>query len=151
MSDFKTYPNQKKIKVKKEKCDKQNKYTMINLNALENAGIDLKAGAFKLWIYLAKNQDNFTFGLSNKATEETFGIKKDQYDKAIKELIEKGYLIEISKNNYEFRELKEKTTIKNGEKPQTKVVKTNCEKQEKPISNITNNTIDNTKEKTFVF
>ena len=151
MNDYKTYPNQKTIKVKKEKCDKQNHYTMINLNALETAGIDLKAGAFKLWIYLAKNQDNFTFGLSNKATEETFGIKKDQYDKAVKELIEKGYLIETSKNNFEFRELKEKTTIKNGEKPQLKVVKTNCEKQEKPITNNTDNTIDNTKEKTFVF
>lgn len=153
MNDFKTSPNQKTITVVKEKTDKQNLYCKINLNALESAAADLQAGAFKLWIYFAKNQDNFVFGLSNKAVAEMFGIKKDQYDKAVKELIQKGYLIETSKNHYNFKELKEKTTIKSGEKPQLKVVENNTELQEKPITNITDTTINTTQyqSKTFIF
>lgn len=151
MNNFKTSPNQKTITIQKEDCNKQNYYAAINLNALELAAIDLKSGAFKLWIYFAKNQNNYTFGLSNKAVAEQFGIKKDQYDSAVKELIEKGYLIETAKNKYVFKELAEKTTIKSGNLPQSKMVKTDCEKQEKPITNITNNTLNNTKEKTFIF
>lgn len=151
MNNYKTSPNQKTITIKKEDCNRQNFYAAINLNALELAAIDLKSGAFKLWIYFAKNQDNYTFGLSNKAVAEQFGIKKDQYDSAVKELIEKGYLIETAKNKYVFKELAEKTTIKSGNLPQSKMVKTDCEKQEKPITNNTKITINNTKEKTFIF
>ena len=76
-NSFKSSPNQKIIKVNKEKCDKQNYYAAINLNALESAALKLKSGAFKLWVYFAKNQDEFEFALSNKAVAETFGIKKD--------------------------------------------------------------------------
>ena len=142
---YKTSPNQKTITVKKEPTDKQHYYTSINLQALELAAIDLKAGAFKLWIYLGINQDKFTFGLSNKAAFEYFGIKKDQYDSAVKELIEKGYLIEDKKNIYIFNE------IKSGKKPPLKTGKTNTKKQEKPITNNTDNTINNTKQNTFIF
>lgn len=151
MSNYKTSPNQKTIQVKKELCDSNNHYTMINLNALECAARNLKSGAFKLWVYFAKNQDNYTLALSNKAVAEYFGIKKDQYDNAVKELIEKGYLIETAKNIYQFKELSEKATIKSGKKPQSKVVETNTEKWENPITNNTNNTINKTKENTFVF
>jgi hypothetical protein len=77
MNNFKTSPNQKTITIKKEKADNKNYYCKINLSALECAATDLKSGAFKLWIYFAKNQDNYSFGLSNKAVAETFGIKKD--------------------------------------------------------------------------
>ena len=72
-----TSPNQKRITIQKEKCDKENYYTKINLNALELAAIDLKAGAFKMWVYLSKNQNGFNIALSNKAVAEYFGIKKD--------------------------------------------------------------------------
>ena len=151
MNNFRTSPNQKIITVEKEKCDKQHLYTTINLLALETAGAELKAGAFKLWVYIAKNQNNFTFGLSNKAVAECFGIKKDQYDNAVKELIEKGYLIEIKNNEYVFKELAEKTTIKCGKKPYKEVVKTNTEKELNPIRNNTNNTNDNTIQNEFIF
>ena len=77
MANFKTSPNQKTITVCKAICDNQNYYTMINLEALDKAAQTLKSGAFKLWIYLAKNQNNYTFALSNKAVTEYFGIKKD--------------------------------------------------------------------------
>lgn len=143
---YKTSPNQKTVTVKKEPTDKQHYYTSINLQALELAAIDLKAGAFKLWIYLAKNQNNYTFGLSNKAAFEYFGIKKDQYDSAVKELIEKGYLIQDKKNKYIFNE------IKNGKKPQKEMEKSTTEKVVFPLEKqYNNNTINNTKQNTFIF
>ena len=152
MNDFKTSPNQKTITVCKELCDKQHYYTTINLNALERAAIDLKSGAFKLWVYLAQNQNNYTFALSNKAVAEYFGIKKDQYDNAVKELIEKGYLIETAKNKYKFVELAVKDTIKSGEKPQKEMVKDTTENVVFPLEKqYNNNTNNNTKENTFVF
>ena len=151
MNDFKTSPNQKTIQIKKEKTDKENYYCKINLSALELAAIDLKSGAFKLWVYLSKNQDNYTFALSNKAVAEQFGIKKDQYDSAVKELITKGYLIETSKNHFQFKELAEKTTIQSGEKPQKEVVKNTIPLGENRLTNIKNITDNITKEKTFIF
>lgn len=151
-NNCKTSPNQKTIQVKKEKCDKQNYYAAINLNALQLAAADLKSGAFKLWIYFAKNQPNFELALSNKAVADSFGIKKDQYDKAVKELITKGYLIETSKNHFDFYEIaKKESELLCGEKPLLKVVETNTEKQENPITNTTKNTNNTTKEKYFVF
>ena len=44
-----------------------------------------------MWLYLNKNQDNYRFGLSQKACEE-WGIKKDSYYDGIKDLIANGYL-----------------------------------------------------------
>jgi hypothetical protein len=104
---MKTVPNQKMVNVVKEPCNnekKENHYSRINLDAMSNAALDLDAGAFKLWVYFAKNQDNFNFALSSKAVEENFGIKIKQYNNAVNTLIEKGYLVNTKGNNYEFRE-----------------------------------------------
>lgn len=96
---IKTVPNQKVIKVNKEICNKDNKYAAINLEAMESAASELDAGAFKLWVYFAKNQNGYEFALSQKAVEECFGMKKKQYDNAVSQLIEKGFLV-VSKGNY---------------------------------------------------
>jgi hypothetical protein len=72
---------------------------------MQQAAIDLKAGAFKLWVYFAKNQDGYEFALSSKSVADEFGIKIDQYNSAIKELMEKGYLIQESGNKYSFNEI----------------------------------------------
>ena len=101
----KTVPNQKIVVVQKETCDKSNLYAAINLNAMNTAAIDLDAGAFKLWVYFAKNQDGYEFALSSKDAAENFGLKKKQYDKAVKELIEKGYLLLAKGNLYFFNEI----------------------------------------------
>ena len=160
MANIKTNPNQKTIKVSKEVCNKDNLYAVINLQALQSAASDLKAGAFKLWIYFSKNQNFYEFALSNKDVADNFGIKKDQYDGAVKELISKGYLVETSGNHYTFYEVpqkqektttenenfsqQEKPTTKSGKKPQPEVGKTNNEKWEKTTRNITDNTLYNT-------
>lgn len=97
--------NQKTINVQKESCNKSNLYAMYNLNALQTAMIDLKGEAFKLWVYIGKNQNGYTFALS-KVDAIKWGIgSKSSYDRAVKELIEKGYLVEKSKNHYDFYEV----------------------------------------------
>lgn len=58
------------------------------------ASRNLNDGAFKLWVFLSANVDGYQFDLSSKAMLNEFGIKKGQYDNAVKELIEKGYLVD---------------------------------------------------------
>lgn len=46
-----TVPNQFTLKIKKEKCDDkspENYYSKINLNAMQDAALDLKGETFKL-------------------------------------------------------------------------------------------------------
>ena len=100
----KIVPNQKQITIKREKTIKDQLYTKINLDSLHSAALDLDAGAFKLWCYFVKNQDNYVFALSRQTVEETFGIKVKQYNNAISELIKKGYLEEVQQYKYIFHE-----------------------------------------------
>lgn len=103
-------PNQKIITVQKEPCDnscKENYYAKINLLAMAAAAKKLSgynANSFILWCYFSKNQDGFTFELSNKAALEQFGLKKDAYDKAVNTLTKEGYLIPQGGNRYLFQE-----------------------------------------------
>lgn len=100
-----TVANQKTVKVQKEKCNGDNHYGMYNLDALQSAMIDLKGETFKLWCYLGKNQNGYTFALS-KVDAIKWGIgSKSSYDRAVKELKEKGYLVETGKNKYDFYEV----------------------------------------------
>lgn len=104
-------PNQKTIITKKEKCDTKNLYAKINLKALENAMQNLKGETFKLWIYFSKNQDNYTFYLS-KVDVLNYGVgSASSYNRGIAELIEKGYLKEVSKEKYNFIEFPQKEEI----------------------------------------
>ena len=97
--------NQKTIRVEKEQANKENPYSIYNLNALKAAMQDLKGETFKLWCYLDKNQNGYTFALS-KVDALNWGIgSKSSYDRGIKELIEKGYLVKVSGNIYNFYEL----------------------------------------------
>lgn len=155
MANYKTVPNQKSVRINKEKCDKQNLYSVINLSAMEEAARDLDAGAFKLWVYFSKNQDNYEFALSSKAVEQEFGIKIKQYNNAVKELTDKGYLVNTKGNNYEFHEnpviTKEDNAVitKEDNSVNTKGNNTLLPKEIRNITDTTiNNTINNTKEET---
>lgn len=59
-----------------------------------------------MWAYLNKNQENYQFELSQKACAE-WGIKKDSYYSAVKDLIDRGYLVPITpySNIYNFHEI----------------------------------------------
>lgn len=122
MSNIKLVPNQKAITIHKEPCDntcKENYYAKINLVAMAQAALNLDAGAFKLWIYFAKNQPGYQFALSKADVQESFGMKKTQYDNAIKELKDKGYLAQDKGAYYSFYEapvaLKPDNTLPNSE------------------------------------
>lgn len=145
-------PNQKHITVNKEKCNSDNLYAAINLNAMNNAAIALDAGAFKLWCYFAKNQNQYSFELSSKAVERDFGIKIKQYNNAIKELTDKGYLVNTKGNNYIFNEIavitKEDNAV-NTKSNNELLPKETTQLLPKDIRNITDttpNTKDNTRE-----
>lgn len=99
-----TVANQKTIKTMKEPCNKENLYAMYNLDALQSAMLDLKGETFKLWCYIGKNQNGYKFALS-KVDAMRWGIgSKSSYDRAVKELREKGYLVETSPNHFTFYE-----------------------------------------------
>lgn len=63
---MKSVSNQKIVTCYKEPCDKVNIYMILNMKALEKAAKNLSYGAFKLFIYFAKNQDGYCFALSSK-------------------------------------------------------------------------------------
>lgn len=98
------FANQKRITIQKEECNNKNRYAVINLQSLNQAMQSLTRGSsFKLWMYLAKNQNEYEFDLS-KVDCSHWGIKSDSYYSAVKDLIEKGYLQEIASNKFVFKE-----------------------------------------------
>ena len=87
-------PHQRVITVKKEPTDKTNKYTANNLAALDEAAYRLQSkGGFKLYMYLAKNQDKYNFNLSSSDFMLWSGLGYTAYATAFSELADEGYLI----------------------------------------------------------
>ncbi len=99
--------NQKVVGVNKEPTDKNNIYACINMKALDGAALKLKKpSTFKLWLYFAKNQNGYEFELSAVAVANFCGITEKSYREAVKELIEKRYLIQRGDSNiYDFYEV----------------------------------------------
>lgn len=84
--------NQKRVKVIKEPILKERKYMMIDMKTLNNAMANLTPEGFLLWIYFAKNSPGYEFSLSSKHCTENTKLTEYKYNKAVKELTEKGYL-----------------------------------------------------------
>ena len=105
-----SYPNQKRITIgNRAKRSKDNLYATINLEALQQAMISLNGSSgLLLWLYLDKNQEGYSFDLSQKVCAE-WGIKRDSYYRAVRELQDKGYL-RISGKSYEFYEFADNHT-----------------------------------------
>lgn len=145
----KTVPHQKIVEVSKEICNKENIYATINLEAMELAAQKLDAGAFKLWCYFAKNQNGYEFALSSKAAQDTFGIKIKQYNNAVDELIEKGFLVNTKGNNWIFNEKcvnTKKDNAVNTKSNNAVITKEDNSLLPKGIRNNTNNIQNNTKD-----
>lgn len=88
-------PNQREITVAKEPTDKKHLYTANNLAALDEAAKRLQSkGGFKLYMYLAKNQDKYNFNLSSTDFLLWSGLGYTAYTTAFSELAEEGYLIQ---------------------------------------------------------
>ena len=89
-----TVPNQRVLTIHKEPTDKDHKYSLNNLAALDEAAFNLqKKASFKLYMYLAKNEDKYNFALSSSHFMAWAGVAKTAYDSAFEELEEKGYLV----------------------------------------------------------
>ena len=158
MANYKTVPNQKVVKV--DKVETKGKiFAQIEMDALQSAAQSLDAGAFKLWVYFAKNQKGFEFALSSKDVLDTFGMKIKQYNNAVDELIEKGYLVAQGGNKYLFSEVAVKPKGNNEKEsvmPKSNnavITKSNNQLFPLGIRNNTditqNNTIDNTEGEEF--
>lgn len=91
---IKTYPNQRVLTVNKEPTDKQHLYTVNNLEAVNEAAkyLQTKAG-FKLYIYIAKNQDKRQFALSSQDFCNWGGVGIKAYNSAFEELEKEGFLV----------------------------------------------------------
>ena len=87
-------PNQRQITINKEPTNKSNLYTANNLAALDEAARRLQSkGGFKLYMYLAKNQDKYKFDLSSSDFMLWSGLGIAAYRTAFDELVENGYLL----------------------------------------------------------
>lgn len=87
-------PNQREITVSKAPTDKAHKYTANNLVALDEAARRLQSkGGFKLYMYLAKNQDKYNFNLSSNDFMLWSGLGYTAYTTAFEELEAEGYLV----------------------------------------------------------
>lgn len=145
----------------KAKADKNNLYSIINIEAAHAAMRDLqevKAG-FMLWYYLAENQNNYECALSSAHFMNETGCKIKAYNAAVEALIEKGYLVPQNDGNhfifYEKRLMppKDKNDNKNimtagNDTYPLKAQATYALRDDylsfESIRNITDNTIDNT-------
>lgn len=87
-------PNQRVLTISKSPADKAHVYTTNNLDALDEAAhfLQSKAG-FKLYMYLAKNQNKYQFALSSSDFCFWSGVGYKAYNSAFNELVENGYLV----------------------------------------------------------
>lgn len=104
-----TYPNQKVVQVKSlphNGKDKTQPYGCINIEASNRAARVLKPNAYRMYIRIVLNQDGHEFALSPKAMRKEIGISPTGYETAVKNLIDAGYLVQISNgsNKYFFYE-----------------------------------------------
>ena len=101
-----SYPNQKIIKVRREKVDKS-KGTFLNIyeSSIEEAMNILTNSAFKVYICLVSNADGYRFSLSPTAIKDKTHLCLDTVRKALKELEIKNYIKYVEGNQYEFYEI----------------------------------------------
>ncbi len=99
-----TVANQKVITTKGALHDGNHIYAKLSVEAMGEAMALLKANTFKLWCYMAKNQNNYTFALSCVDACRFCKFTKPTYLSCVNELIATGYLVETSNNHYDFFE-----------------------------------------------
>lgn len=101
-----TSPHQRIIKINREKVnykDSKRPYMIAYTDLIEQASQDLSGAAFKVYIYMISNQDNYKFGCSPQDISNRYGLNVDTVKKSINKLIEKGYIVKTN-GTYEFYE-----------------------------------------------
>lgn len=84
-----TYPNQKCIIIHKDRP----KFDFMQIENAHWTDVNKKYGpyALQLYLYLAKNANDYKMALSQKAAEQEAGIKKTCYHKYFDLLKQEGY------------------------------------------------------------
>ena len=98
-----TFPNQRTVRVHRERAESD--FLGIKNENWKAAARDLSAHAFKLYIYLASNKDNYKLALSPAAVLEAVGMPRSTYHDQFHVLESKGYLVPKHGNTYEFYEV----------------------------------------------
>lgn len=126
------FPNQRITRIHHVAHDKKHLYYTASMEATNKAMAELSGNAFKLYIYLNKNQDGFSVALSHKAIKEQCNMAKQTYLNAFDELIEHGYvkLLEGTKAIYDFYENPDDMKIEKKTKEKKAVVSKNADKNE---------------------
>ena len=103
-----TAPNQRKVIVHREKCERD--FLQIKKENWFAANKDLEPYGLQVYLYLAGNKDGFTLELSQEAAEREAGIKKTSFHKYVNLMIDKGYLVQRNdgSNLYDFYEKPQK-------------------------------------------
>lgn len=96
-----SFPNQNKVVIKKRKTEGE-PFIMLEQKDMWQAVKILTYSAYKLYLYINQNCDEFEFWLSPKHVQEITGISKSSFDRAKAELIEKGYLVQKGNTFYSF-------------------------------------------------
>lgn len=105
-----TAPNQRIINVSKDTPAKGTRkpFAAIFLEYIEAASKNLQGEvAFKMWLYLASNANNYCFAWSPAAFAEAYGCSEKSAREAFNQLVAKNYLVQKTnrKNEYTFYEL----------------------------------------------
>lgn len=125
------YANQKRITV--EQREFKQPYGIFNVDALQEAMSTIKTiGGIKIWMYINKNQNNYTFDLSRQELLNKWGLTRATYDSGLEELIALGYLTPINGNDKTlvFHETccveNQHETVDNAENQHEKIVEMLC-------------------------
>lgn len=93
-------PNQKIVCINKPKY--QQNFLQIGVQEWQEARQAMTYSEFSFYLYLASNANGYNLELSQKAVENTIGIKKTSYHDAIKKLTALGYLVQRHGNVWNF-------------------------------------------------
>lgn len=105
-----SYPNQKMVQVHrdmpKQTKDNPRTFTAVYTDNIEAAATNLgtKHTAFKMYLYLLSNKDNYKFALSPQDFANKYGVSLKAAKDAVNDLIAVGYLVLREKKTYDFYE-----------------------------------------------
>ena len=83
---------------KKQRHYKEN-YIQISNDEWEKAFRELSSSAFGMWLWLVRHDETFKNELSKAAFKKDLGLSDSTYERAWKELKDKGYAVKDKKHN----------------------------------------------------
>lgn len=95
-----SYPNQNIIKIHKSSYSKN--FLQIGIDEWQEACKVLTPSAFKIFLYLASNANNYTFALSKQDIKDRLGISFSRYYEAIMLLKRLHYICSDGSNHLHF-------------------------------------------------